>query len=78
MKQHLDHMTNHIAKLAMMPAWIDEMRRWTRELEQHESGFYVGLGAAVAERLKLLREQEKDGGSNESPDHDHVRTRTGS
>jgi hypothetical protein len=49
----------------MMPAWIDEMRRWTKELEKHESGFYVGLGAAVAERLKLLREQEKDGKSNE-------------
>jgi hypothetical protein len=65
MKQHLDHMVNHIAKLAMMPAWIDEMRRWTRELEQHESGFYVGLGAAVAERLKLLKEQEKGGASND-------------
>ena len=78
MKEHLEHMTNHIAKLAMMPAWIDEMRRWTRELERHESGFYVGLGAAVAERIKSLKEQKKGGASNESPDHDHVRTRTGS
>jgi len=65
MNDHLNHMVNHIAKLAMNPAWIDEMRRWTRELEQHESGFYVGLGAAVAERIKLLKEQKKDGGSNE-------------
>jgi len=72
MKEHLDHMTNHIAKLAMMPAWIDEMRRWTKELEAQESGFYKGLGLKVAERLKLLRKQEKDGESNESPDHDHV------
>ena len=61
MKQHLEHMTNHIAKLAMNPAWIDEMRRWTKELEAQESGFYKGLGVAVAERLKLLKEQHKTG-----------------
>jgi hypothetical protein len=65
MKQHLEHMTNHIAKLAMNPAWIDEMRRWTKELEKHESGFYKGLGAAVAERIKSLKEQEKGGKSND-------------
>ena len=65
MKEHLDHMVNHIAKLAMNPAWIDEMRRWTKELEAHESGFYKGLGVAVAERLKLLREQKKGGASND-------------
>jgi hypothetical protein len=65
MKEHLDHMVNHIAKLAMNPAWIDEMRRWTKELEAQESGFYKGLGVAVAERLKLLREQKKGGTSND-------------
>jgi hypothetical protein len=65
MNEHLQHMVNHIARLAMMPAWIDEMRRWTKELEKHESGFYVGLGAAVAERIKLLKEQEKDGKLND-------------
>jgi hypothetical protein len=65
MKQHLDHMVNHIAKLAMNPAWIDEMRRFTKELEKDESGFYKGLGVAVAEQLKLLREQEKGGKSND-------------
>jgi hypothetical protein len=66
MKEHLDHMTNHIAKLAMNPAWIDEMRRFTKELEKEESGFYKGLGVAVAERLKLLKEQKKGGKSNET------------
>jgi hypothetical protein len=65
MKEHLDHMVNHIAKLAMNPAWIDEMRRFTKELESDESGFYKGLGVAVAERLKLLRAQKKDGKSND-------------
>ena len=61
MKEHLEHMTNHIAKLAMMPAWIDEMRRFTKELESEESGFYKGLGVAVAERIKSLKEQQKNG-----------------
>jgi hypothetical protein len=65
MKEHLDHMTNHIAKLAMNPAWIDEMRRFTKELEAHESGLYKGLGLKVAERIKSLKEQEKDGKSND-------------
>jgi hypothetical protein len=65
MKEHLDHMVNHIAKLAMNPAWIDEMRRFTKSLEQEESGFYKGLGVAVAERIKLLKEQEKGGKSND-------------
>ena len=65
MKEHLDHMVNHIASLAMNPAWIDEMRRWTKELEAQESGFYKGLGLKVAERIKSLKEQEKDGASND-------------
>ena len=65
MKEHLDHMVNHIAKLAMNPAWIDEMRRFTKSLEQEESGFYKGLGVAVAERIKSLKEQAKNGGSND-------------
>jgi hypothetical protein len=65
MKEHLDHMVNHIAELAMNPAWIDEMRRFTKELEAQESGFYKGLGLKVAERIKSLKEQEKGGASND-------------
>lgn len=65
MNEHLQHMVNHISRLAMMPAWIDEMRRFTKSLEQEESGFYKGLGAAVAERIKSLKEQEKGGRSND-------------
>jgi hypothetical protein len=65
MKDHLNHMVNHIAKLAMNPAWIDEMRRFTKSLEQEESGFYKGLGVAVAERIKSLKEQKKGGRSND-------------
>jgi hypothetical protein len=65
MNEHFDHMVNHIAKLAMNPAWIDEMRRFTKELESDESGFYKGLGLKVAERIKSLKEQEKGGRSND-------------
>ena len=65
MKEHLEHMTSHIAKLAMNPAWIDEMRRFTKELESEESGFYKGLGVAVAERIKSLKKQKKGGRSND-------------
>jgi hypothetical protein len=61
MNNHLEHMVSHIARFAMMPAWIDEMRRWAKELEQHESGYYKGLGVAVAERIKLLKELHKTG-----------------
>jgi hypothetical protein len=61
MKEHLDHMVNHIASLAMNPAWIDEMRRFTKSLEQEESGFYKGLGLAVAERLKYLKGRQNLG-----------------
>jgi hypothetical protein len=59
-------MVNHIASLAMNPAWIDEMRRFTKELEKDESGFYKGLGVAVAERIKSLKEQKKGGRSNDT------------
>jgi hypothetical protein len=65
MNKHLDHMVNHIAKLAMNPAWIDEMRRFTKELEKEESGFYKGLGLKVAERIKSFKEHEKNGKSND-------------
>lgn len=52
-------MVYHIAGLATSPAWLEEMRRFTKELEKEP--MYAGLGAAVAEQLKLLREQNKDG-----------------
>lgn len=60
-----ENIINHIARFAMMPAWIDEMRRWTKTLEEHESGMYKGLGLAVAERLKYLKEQQKTGTSDD-------------
>lgn len=54
------------AQSAMNPAFIDNARHMVKELQTQYPSMYGGLGAAVAERLRLLREQEKDGGSNDS------------
>ena len=56
-----ENIVNHIARFAMMPHWLDEMRRWTLELQKEHPHIYGGLGAAVAERIKSLKEQSKDG-----------------
>lgn len=66
MKDHLNHMVDHIAKLAMNPAWIEEMRRFTKELESDESGFYKGLGLAVKKQIELFEQQKRNGGSNDT------------
>jgi hypothetical protein len=41
----------------MMPHWLDEMRRFTKELQEQE--LFKGLGLAVADKIKLLKEQQK-------------------
>jgi hypothetical protein len=53
---YFDNMVDHIAKFAMMPHWLDEMRRFTKELQQQE--MYQGLGLAVADKIKSLKEQQ--------------------
>jgi hypothetical protein len=42
----------HYAKLAKMSGWIDYVRHTVKELEQDPSGLWVGLGQAIAQRLK--------------------------
>lgn len=54
---YFSRMVDHIAKFAMMPHWLDEMRRFTKELQKQE--LFKGLGLAVAEKIKLLKEQQK-------------------
>jgi hypothetical protein len=54
---YFDSMVDHIAKFAMMPHWLDEMRRFTKTLEKQE--IYQGIGLAVAEKIKSLKEQQK-------------------
>lgn len=53
------------AQSAMNPAFIDNARHMVKELQTQYPSVYGGLGAAVAERLKSLQEQKKDGASNE-------------
>ena len=58
---NIDHIINHIANYAMMPHWIEEMRRFTKELESSEHECYKGLGAAVKQRIESLKKAQKNG-----------------
>jgi hypothetical protein len=64
-KNQYQHTVNHYAQLALSPGWIDEARHSVKKLEKEHPDLYVGLGAAVAERIKSLKKQEKGGASNE-------------
>ena len=56
---NIDHIVDHIASFAMKPHWLDEMRRYTKELEAQEGEIFKGLGKQVANRIKTLKEQQK-------------------
>ena len=43
---------DHYAKLAMMPGWVDYVRHQVKEMEKDPSGLWIGLGKAIAQRLK--------------------------
>jgi hypothetical protein len=45
----------HYAKLAMMPGWIEYVRHQVKEMEKDPSGMWVGLGQAIAQRMKELQ-----------------------
>ena len=45
----------HYAKLAMMSEWIDYVRYQVKQMEKDPTGLLVGLGQAVAERIKELK-----------------------
>jgi len=53
--------TEHYAKMAMNQGSIDHARLRVKELEQDETGMWVGLGKAVAQRLKELRDEANCG-----------------
>ena len=59
--ENMEYTINHFAKLALSPGWIDEARHSVKKLEKEHPDLYGGLGAAVAERIKSLKEQAKIG-----------------
>ena len=46
---------DHYAKLAMMPEWIDYVRYQVKQMEKDSSGLWLGLGQAIADRIKELK-----------------------
>ena len=55
---NIDHIVDHIARFAMKPHWLDEMRRYTKELEAQEGEIFKGLGMKVADQIKTLKDQK--------------------
>lgn len=45
---------NHYAELALNVGWIDYVRHRVKELEQDQTGMYLGLSQAVAQRIKEI------------------------
>ncbi len=58
-------MVNHCAKMALDPGFLDEARHTVKKLENEHPETYTGLGLAVADQIKLLKLQSKDGKSND-------------
>jgi hypothetical protein len=48
------------AELALNPGWIEYVRQRIKELEQDSSGMWLGLGKAIAKRMKELNESISD------------------
>jgi len=47
----------HYALLASKVGWIDYARQQVMEMEQEKTGIFKGLGRAVAQRLKELKDE---------------------
>jgi len=44
----------HYAQMALRNGWIDHARYQIMQMEKHPSGIYIGIGKAVAQRIKEL------------------------
>ena len=64
-KEQYQKTVESFADSAMNPAFIDNARFMVKELQTQYPELYGGLGAAVAERIKLLKKQKKGGRSND-------------
>jgi len=50
----LEVLIEHYAQLALLPGWIDHARYQIDIMEKHPTGIYVGIGKAVAKRIKEI------------------------
>jgi hypothetical protein len=55
--QHLEKLTNHFAKMATMPGWLDYTRQRVSEL-QKEDKMYADLGIRVKKRMEELKRED--------------------
>lgn len=46
---------DHYARLALLDGWIDHARHQVMQIEKDPSGLYIGLGKAVAQKIKELK-----------------------
>ena len=44
----------HYARLALQPGWIDYVRHQVKEMENHSTGMWKGLGLAIIIRMDEL------------------------
>ena len=51
---------NHYAELALNAGWIDYVRDQVKQMEKDPSGLWLGLGKAIAKRMKELNESISD------------------
>ena len=47
----------HYARLALNPGWIDYVRHQVKEMENHPTGMWIGLGQAIADKIKELKNE---------------------
>ena len=58
---YYEKMVQHLARLAMNPAWTAEAKRFAQELEDDQSGAYRGIIEATRQRIASLQRQRKNG-----------------
>jgi hypothetical protein len=44
----------HYTQLALLDGWIEHARHQIMQMEKHPTGIYVGIGKAVAKRIKEI------------------------
>ncbi len=52
---------DHYARMAIESGSVDHARYMVREMENHPTGLFKGLGKAVAERIKEINESSQSG-----------------